>query len=207
MNVKKIFITLVLLGLSPAAWGADKNDYYPLTTGSQWIYQIADYENKNDSFDQTATIEPAETYDKVTCSILKQKDKRGIVRAFVLKNSQGIFWKKISASKSFTPEASSVFIPELPIMMFPLNPGSAWDWEGKLKIAWINKNIKMRGEIVSTNEELIVPAGTFKCVKIYLHQIRDNEPSDEYAWYAPGVGQIKYQTRKTLKVLKSYNVK
>ncbi len=207
MTIKKLLFPLFLLGLSSLAWGADKNDYYPLTTGSQWIYQITDYENKNDSFDQTATIDPAETYNKVTCSILKQKDKRGIVRAFVLKNSQGIFWKKIGASKSFTPEASSVFTPEIPIMMFPLTKGSTWDWEGKLKIAWINKNIKMHCEIVSANEELTVPAGTFKCVKIYIHQIRDNEPSDEYGWYAPGIGQIKYQTKKTLKVLKSYNVK
>ena len=207
MNINRIFITLVLLGLGVTAWAADKNDHYPLTPGSQWVYQITDHENKNDVFDQTSTIEPPETYNKVLCNILKQKDKRGTVRAFVVKNEKGIFWKKIGASKSFTPEASSVFIPELPIMIFPLAKDAKWDWEGKLKIAWINKNIKMHCEILSVNEEITVPAGTFKCVKIFIHQVRDNEPSDEYGWYAPGVGQIKYQTKKTLKVLKSYNVK
>lgn len=207
MNLKKIFITFVLLGLSPVLWGAEKDDYYPLTPGSQWVYQITDYENKNDVFDQTATIELPETYGRVICGILKQKDKRGIVRAFVVKNEKGVFWKKIGASKSFTPEASSVFTPEIPIIMFPLAKGSKWDWEGKLKIAWINKNIKMRCEVVSDNEELTVPAGTFKCVKIHIHQIRDDELSDEYGWYAPGIGQIQYQTRKTLKILKKYQIK
>ncbi|MDD5131446.1 MAG: hypothetical protein PHH44_02170 [bacterium] len=207
MSTKKWLLTLVLLATSAVATGAEKDDYYPLTPGSQWVYQITDHENKNDVFDQTATIEPAETYDKVSCSILKQKDKRGIVRAFVVKNEKGVFWKKIAASKSFTPEANSVFTPEIPIMMFPLAKDATWDWEGKLKIAWINKNIKMHCEIMSANEEVTVPAGTFKCVKIYIHQIRDNEPSDEYGWYAPGIGQIKYETKRTLKVLKSYNIK
>ncbi|MDD5354892.1 MAG: hypothetical protein PHF95_06860, partial [bacterium] len=133
--------------------------------------------------------------------------KRGTVRAYVLRNEKGVFWKKIAASKSFTPEANSVFTPAIPIMMFPLAKDAKWDWEGKLKIAWINKNIKMHCEILSTDEEITVPAGTFKCVKIYIHQVRDNEPSDEYGWYAPGIGQIKYETKKTLKVLKSYNIK
>ncbi|MDD5491685.1 MAG: hypothetical protein PHV60_03260 [bacterium] len=207
MSTKKWLLTLALLAISAIAFGADKNDYYPLTTGSQWVYQITDHESKNDVFDQTATIDPPETYDKVPCSILKQKDKRGIVRAFVVKNEKGIFWKKIGASKSFTPEANSVFTPEIPIMMFPLVKDAKWDWEGKLKIAWINQNIKMHCEILSANEEITVPAGTFRCVKIYIHQIRDNEPSDEYGWYAPGIGQIKYETKRTLKVLKSYQVK
>ncbi len=207
MNTNRVLITLVLLGLYITAWGADKDDYYPLTPGSQWVYEITDFENKMAIFEQTATIDPPEIYDKVACSILKQKDKRGTVRAYVIKNEKGIFWKKIAASKSFTPEANSVFTPEIPIMIFPLAKNAKWDWEGKLKIAWINKNIKMHCEILSVNEKLTVPAGTFKCVKIYIHQVRDNEPSEEYGWYAPGIGQIKYQTKKTLKVLKSYNIK
>jgi hypothetical protein len=207
MHTIKWLLTLVLLAVCASALAAEKDDHYPLSPGSQWVYQITDYENKNAVFDQTSTIEPPETYDKVLCSILKQKDKRGTVRAFVIKNEKGIFWKKIGASKSFTPEASSVFIPEIPIMMFPLAKNAKWDWEGKLKIAWINKNIKMHCEILSVNEEITVPAGTFKCVKIFIHQVRDNEPSDEYGWYAPGIGQIKYETKRTLKVLKSYKVK
>jgi hypothetical protein len=207
MHTIKWLLPLALVAICTSVLGAEKDDYYPLTPGSQWVYQITDHENKNDVFDQTATIEPPETYDKVQCSVLKQKDKRGIVRAFVVKDEKGVFWKKIGASKSFTPEANSVFTPAIPIMQFPLTKNAKWDWEGKLKIAWINKNIKMHCEILAADEALTVPAGTFRCVKIYIHQIRDNEPSDEYGWYAPGVGQIKYQTKRTLKVLKSYNVK
>ena len=178
-----------------AAQAAEPKSYYPLTPGSTWTYLITNHEDKDDTFDEA-------TYD-----ILKQKDKRGIVRSFVVSNDKGIFWKKIGASKSFTPEASSVFTPEIPIMIFPLNQGSKWDWEGNLKIAWINKHIKMHCEILSTADEIKVPAGTFKCVKIHIHQERDQEISDEYGWYAPGIGQIKYETKKTLKILKNYSVK
>lgn len=200
-------MTLALLTICASALAAGKDDYYPLTPGSQWVYQITDHEHKNKVFEQTVSIDPPELYAKAQYSILKQEDNRGIIRSFVLKNEKGIFWKKIAASKSFTPEANSVFTPEIPIILFPLAKGAVWDWEGKLKVAWINKNIKMHCEILSTNEELTVPAGTFKCIKIYIHQVRDDEPSEEYGWYAPGIGQIKYETKRTLKVLKSYNIK
>ena len=194
------------LPLLPAQ-AASPGDYYPLTPGSTWTYLITNHEDKDDTFEQVATIDKPETYEKITYEILKQKDKRGIVRSFVLRNDKGVFWKKIGASKSFTPEAGSVFTPDLPIMVFPLAKGNKWDWEGTLKIAWINKHIKMHCEVLADNDEITVPAGTFKCLKIHIHQERDKEISDEYGWYAAGIGQIKYETKKTLKVLKSYNVK
>ncbi|GEM_PF-1474356 len=205
--LKTLLLTAVLGLTALAAQAADPKNYYPLTPDSTWTYSITNHEDNDDTFDETVTIDKPEIYDKATYSILKQKDKRGIVRSFVLSNDKGIYWKKIGASKSYTPEASSVFTPEIPIMIYPLNQGSKWDWEGNLKIAWINKHIKMHCEVVSVNDEIKVPAGTFKCVKIYIHQERDKEISDEYGWYAAGIGQVKYETKKTLKVLKSYSVK
>lgn len=199
-----IFLTLIFCQI---VFAADKNDYYPLIEGTQWTYQVTNFEENNDTFEQIVTIDKPDNFDHYFYSVLRQKDKRGTLRSFVLKNEKGIFWKKIGAKKSLGPEVSSIFTPEIPIMIFPIGKGKKWDWEGNLKIAWINKHIKMRCEIMEDNEEITVPAGRFTCVKIHIHQLRDNEVSDEYGWYSPGIGQIKYQTKRTLKVLTSYNLK
>lgn len=207
MRKKYFFLLLALFlpAISPAV--PPQNTYYPLAEGSRWVYAITDFEAENETFEQVVTVEKPELFENKLHNILQQKDKRGSIRSFVLANELGIFWKKIGARKAFTPEAATVFTPELPIMQFPLTKGKTWDWEGSLKIAWINKKIKMHCQVVEDNEELTTPAGTFHCVKIYIHQIRDKEVSEEYGWYAPGVGQIKYQTKRTLKILKSYHIK
>lgn len=201
------FIAMMFLFLPLFCTGAEKKDYYPLTESSTWLYEVTNLEANNEKFEQITTVDKPELFEGKLYYILRQKDKRGIVRSFVQKNKEGVFWKKIGARKALTPEATTIFTPDLPIMFFPLNKGKSWDWEGTLKIAWINKKIKMHCVVLEDAEEVTVPAGTFHCVKIFIHQLRDNEISEEYGWYAPGIGQIKYRTKRTLKVLKNYNSK
>lgn len=201
------FILMSFLFLPIICTSVEKTDYYPLTKGITWVYEVTNFEADNEKFEQAVSIERPETYEGKLYHILRQKDKRGIIRSFVQKNEEGVFWKKIGARKALTPEATTIFTPDLPIMFFPLKKGKSWDWEGTLKIAWINKKIKMHCVILEDNEEVTVPAGMFHCVKIYIHQLRDNEVSEEYGWYAPDIGQIKYQTKRTLKILKSYKMK
>lgn len=180
-------------------------DYYPLKQGDKWTYDVWRVDGKGKKFTQEVTVPGTDKYDNQNYIILKQKDHRGTVRSFCLKDATGVYWKKIGASKSFTPEASSIFNPPIPILIFPLKAGYKWDWEGTLKIAFINKKIKMHCEVVA-GEEIEVPAGKFKCLKIHIHQVRNEEVSDEYGWYAPGVGQVKYIGKELGKELLSYSV-
>lgn len=182
-----------------------RDNYYPLTKGDTWEYRVYEVNGKDKSFSQTVTVEGKEEYNGIKYDILQQKDKRGVVDSFCIKDKKGVFWKKISARKSYTPRASSVFTPQLPIMMFPLEVGAQWDWKGTLKIAMINKNITMHCSVVA--EEVIeVPAGRFKCIKIHIHQLRNKEVSDEYGWYSPGVGQVKYVGKELAKELVKYKL-
>jgi hypothetical protein len=180
-------------------------DYYPLKQGDKWTYEVWQVDGKGKKFTQEVSIPGTDKYDDKEYVILKQKDTRGTIRSFCLKDATGVYWKKIGASKSYTPEVSSIFNPAIPILIFPLKAGSIWDWEGTLKIAFMNKKIKMHCEVVG-EEEIEVPAGKFKCLKIHIHQQRNEEISDEYGWYAPGVGQIKYIGKELGKQLVSYSV-
>ncbi len=182
-----------------------RGDYYPLIEGDTWEYTVYQVDGKGESFSQTVTVKGKEEYKGLQCNILQQKDKRGILNSYCIKDEKGVFWKKVSARKSYSPAASSVFIPQMPIMMFPLQVGARWDWKGKLKIAMINKNITMHCT-VEEEEVIEVPAGRFRCLKIHIHQLRNNEVSDEYGWYSPGVGQVKYVGKELAKELVKYKL-
>jgi hypothetical protein len=49
-----------------------------------------------------------------------------------------------------------------------------------------------------------VPAGKFHCIKLFYDQYRDDEHVQETAWYAEGVGQVKYDGGEYVKELKTY---
>ncbi len=181
------------------------DDYYPLKEGHKWKYIVYEVTGKGKKFYQEVTVSGTDNYKGKEYIILQQNDYRGKIRSFCIKDTTGIYWKKIGASKKITPEASSIFTPPISILIFPIKVGTEWNWEGTLKIALINKKIKMHCKVVG-EEEIEVPAGKFKCIKIHIHQLRSDEVSDEYGWYAPGIGQIKYIGKELAKELVSYSL-
>ena len=58
-----------------------------------------------------------------------------------------------------------------------------------------------RVEIVATDEELKVPAGTFKCV--HVKETTPLESDVSHKWYAPGVGLVKDDEFELVKVEKA----
>ena len=92
----------------------------------------------------------------------------------------------------------------MPRVIYPLQPGTKVHWEGRLKVAWVDKPIIFDGEVVGF-EEIDVPAGKFHCIKLHYHEKRGKEVIDEDAWYAEGVGQVKYDGGQYVKELKSYS--
>ncbi|MFH1259843.1 MAG: hypothetical protein ABII74_08590 [Elusimicrobiota bacterium] len=177
-------------------------DYYPLNLGDQWEYQVTSV-NKKENFVMKVMVEPSQVYEGKMYAVLTQQDKRGKMRSFICSDEKGVYLKQTLLSKKFTPEVSAVHLPAIPVIIFPLEKGEKFHWEGKLKVAWINKAIVMDGEILG-EEEITVPAGSFKCVKIYFKIFKDKKTSDQYGWYAPRVGQVKYIGEEYIKLLKSY---
>ncbi|MFH1380489.1 MAG: hypothetical protein ABII23_09455 [bacterium] len=180
----------------------DSMRYFPLTIGTTWEYHTYTKDNK-ESFMMKVIVEEPEEYKGKIYHILTQKDTRGQMRSFLEITEESINVKKTGVKKSFTPEVSAVHEPALPLFPFNLEKDHTFHWEGRLKIAFVNKDIILDGRIIG-EEEIEVPAGRFTCIKIHFHQKRGEEITDEYAWYAPGAGQVKYIGSTYIKELSKF---
>lgn len=199
-------LTLLTLGsmalLAFAAAEPSDKDFFPTPQGTEWVYKTTQKEKKTD-FDMRVVIEgPWQDGDK-SGVIMTQKDKRGTMRQFLLENDKGVFINKLALSKALTPEVNTRFTPAVPLLIFPLKPGTKVHWEGRLKVAWVDKPIIFDGEVMGW-DDIEVPAGKYHCIKLHYHEKRGDEVIDEDAWYAAGVGQVKYDGGKYVKELKSF---
>lgn len=196
---------LLLAGLlGGALWAAENSAFSPSKTGDSWVYDTYKKDSK-ERFEMKVSIEGPWKDDELSGQIMRQKDKRGTMREFLLENEKGIFIHKLGLSKSYTPEIFTRFKPPVPKIIFPLTPGTKAHWEGRLKVATVNKPIIFDGEVVGW-EDITVPAGKFHCIKLHYHEKRGDEVIDEDVWYAEGVGQVKYDGGQYVKELKSYSV-
>jgi hypothetical protein len=180
--------------------------FFPWAKGDTWTYQVTNKEKK-ETFEMTVTMDgPWEDKDKAESysgEIMTQRDKRGQMREFLMANEKGIFIKRLGVKKSFTPESFVRFTPPVPRVIFPLEPGTKVHWEGRLKILTVNKPVLFDGTVVGW-EEIEVPAGKFRCIKLHYDEMRGDEKIIEDAWYAEGVGQVKYDGGQYVKELKAY---
>jgi hypothetical protein len=198
--------TVVLAGFvafpSPAAGPSDEA-FFPIAQGTTWVYKTTQ-KMKSTSFEMNVVIEGPWKEGDRSGMIMTQKDKRGTMRQFLLENEKGVFIDKLALSKAFTPEVNTRFTPAVPLLIFPLVPGTKVHWEGRLKVAWVDKPIIFDGEVLGW-EDIEVPAGKFHCIKLHYHEKRGNEVIDENAWYASEVGQVKYDGGQYIKELKKYS--
>jgi hypothetical protein len=197
-----IFLVGALLTPLRAA-GVSSDAYFPWNQGFSWVYDTLN-KTKKEHFDMKVTVEGSWQEKGQSGIILTQKDKRGKMREFLTRNEKGVFIDKLGLSKGYTPEVFTRFTPSVPRVIYPLEPGTKVHWEGRLKVAWVDKAIVFDGEVVGF-EDIQVPAGKFHCIKLHYHEKRGDDVIDESAWYAQGVGQVKYDGGQYVKELKSYN--
>jgi hypothetical protein len=186
-----------------AAETSDYRAFFPLAKGTSWVYDTSD-KKKGDHFDMKVQVEGAWKEDDAEGMILTQKDKRGTMREFLTENDHGAFIHKLGLSKSLTPEVYTRFTPDVPRVIAPLTPGTKVEWKGRLKVRMImDKPIRFSGQVMGW-EEVTVPAGKFHCIKLFYDQYRGEDHVQEYAWYAEGVGQVKYDGGQYVKELKEF---
>jgi hypothetical protein len=199
-----IICSFNILLTAVAALAADKKDYYPLTVGSEWVMQVTILED-NSVIEQNISIDKPTEFEGITYATMKQVDPNNKWTALILKNEKGVYWRKLSLNKFITLD--SYFNPQAPYLQFPLTKGSKWEWQGVFVLPVGDKKSSMKLEIQNNAEEVTVPAGKFKCVKVHIIKMTGDDADEETDWYAPGVGLVKLKSKKYLKELKSYNVK
>jgi len=86
--------SLLLLGTALQAAQAPSDAFFPSEKGSRWVYDTFD-KKTNKHFDMKVVVESASTAGGVAEMVLTQKDERGTMREFLLKNEKGIFIVKL----------------------------------------------------------------------------------------------------------------
>jgi hypothetical protein len=188
-----------------AAATSSDDAFFPWATGTSWVYDTLN-KAENEHFEMKVQMQGPWKEGEFSGMIMVQKDKRGTMREFLLKNEKGIFIQKLGLSKSYTPEVNTRFTPAVPRVISPLAPGTKVHWQGRLKVAWVDKPILFDGEVLGW-DDISVPAGKFHCIRLHYHEKRGDDIIDEDAWYAEGVGQVKYSGGQYVKELKSYQIK
>jgi hypothetical protein len=173
------FILAIPLGLA-APGGKDAADpppYFPTAVGTTAVYQA------------DAGRLSMESTDKVT-EVTKTPDG---VRVTVERSSESGFrpatfetdvTAKGLAQVRFGRRAND---PPMPLLRLPAKAGDAWEWEDRA--AGRKIQFKVVGE-----EEVTVPAGKFKAIRVAEEETVRGQTTRHESWYAPKVGLVKRVT-------------
>jgi hypothetical protein len=169
--------------------------YFPSAVGATAVYQ------------STAGKLSMEMTDKVT-DVVKTSDG---VRVTIERTSS-------SSSKAVTIETdvsakglaegrfgSRENDPPIPRLRLPFKAGDSWDWEPRKADDVRQRKFKFK---LVGEEEVEVPAGKFKAVRVAEEEESRGRTTRHDAWYAPKVGLIKRTTQllvgEQVIVLKSF---
>lgn len=177
-------------------------EFYPLTLGNTWTYE-------------TVTVAEDGTKGKPKEDISKIKGVYDLPegRFFCVEEFETAFWSRNTPKGledtdiEIDEETLQVKTARKPSIFYkyPVKVGDKYVIELNLGEDPFNKM-----EIRAIDEEVKVPAGTFKCIDYTLLNIEDNSLSVR-TWFCPGVGAIKYMTYDegkldSISVLKSYKL-
>lgn len=149
---------------------ADERDLFPLKTGAKWVYDAAGQE-------LTATVEGTAKVGEKDCLVVKKEWPGGSSKEYYRVDDKGAFLCRIDADR--TTE-----FPENPVprLRFGLKKGDTWEW----------KHDGQQGKYEHQGEEEVeVPAGKFKCVKVHVAATSGEMKYGVTRWFAPGVGVVK----------------
>ena len=155
----------------PAQEGAATHPYYPLKTGSEWVYKVQGGPIK---------VKVAGT------------EKVGSSNGFKLETSAG---NKVSATETIAVTKEGVqrfnvngLNPEQPILFLPADPEATKSWEVNTKVS----NQVIKGTFNITKENVTVPAGKYDTIHVKGQDmtIGATQTTVEY-WFAKDVGIVK----------------
>jgi len=177
-----IALALFLLALSATAQKSEAPapDYFPLRVGDSWTYRI----------------ESGQTQYSLKI-VSEEKSADGTVRYLVEKVAgakvQTVFSKAggwvLMHSETYPEHEALVMKYESPkqYLKNPLVAGSEWRWKGKD----ITQTELEEDNQVTGPEDVTVPAGKFRAMKVVTKVAGLSTPLTRTNWYADGVGLVK----------------
>jgi hypothetical protein len=223
--------SLLAVGMGPATLGAEEPvtiaqsaDYFPDTAGSRWTYRgqitegpLQTIENK--FFTNVSTVTGVKTLKGVTVTVYHDTNpgNHGPSDSFYRRDSAGIVYY---GSEPGTPLEKQ--ITPYQIFRFPLKVPSSFqqfdraglDWGTDMDHDGTDEKTDVKGwSSLISREAVTVPAGTFPdaikveakmTMRIHLSGSRRTIAGSDVmtAWFAKGVGLVKYMERQELAAVK-----
>lgn len=182
------YSALVLVVLGASFWVSTVNaqeksqnekSYYPLNAGNKWTYQIESDNIPKGSAKLVNQIAKIEKIDNVSLARLETTAKERIAATEHLSvNEKGIFRHRYNGVE---------ITPPICLLKFPIKKNDSWKTES------VTGKEKVKMACKSDEEEIEVPAGKFKTVKVVL----DAEVVDAGIivsttyWFASRTGIVK----------------
>jgi hypothetical protein len=182
--------------MSAAGSGAE---YDPLAVGLSWTYQVTT---------ATGNVSQHPTVVETTEAAPIGGESSFRIR-YELPDATTLRWEQRSGSAVVRYEEATVDANEMPTATKAYSPYSLVLDESSQHLtagaAWVemysqtkssSKSGKSTQEsvqwtVLSTNEMVTVPAGTFTCLKVQRIHTSSSSPVPEVTWYAAGVGKVK----------------
>ena len=181
-------------------------DYFPLKRNYWWLYgtstesggKVADYKVNVLSEDK----QPDESirYAVETLSIAFQPITD------IYSKPKG--WVLVHHQKYASNGMEGDYDPPKKYLKNPLEKGDSWEWSGTgaaMKVQ-IQENSTVDGV-----EDVAVPAGKFKAMKVTTHVVQGGSPVTKEYWFAPWIGLVKSATEsgtvKSISELRDWSFK
>jgi hypothetical protein len=191
--VSKKFSAVLLVGILFTACLGFKAaeivpDYFPLKPGRVLIYQEQATDGTKAIGRRTMTFLPPEVSTGMGGVVFPVKeDSTGSIASLPCVTT--LFYKRTGRGYMYSTSKESLdylFLPE------DIYLGRKWRLKNESRFPW--------REVVSMDEEVATPTGTYKCIKL------SQEGSWEF-WFAPGVGLVKAVSPRMIMTLEFIIIK
>jgi hypothetical protein len=162
--------------------GQSSPNYFPLSVNAVWKYKFTTSTGGEFEFTQKM-IEAEKQDDGSTWYKLELVSTQSIYTWF----SESDGWVLMHREKSDTYDG--MYKPVKKYLKNPMFPGDTWEWKGKRPGA-TEVDLEESNQ-VGEIEEIVVPAGTFKAIKVVTEVVQAGAPVKKTYWYADGVGFVK----------------
>ena len=172
--------TFFLLTMSAAAQKAPAPDYFPLRVGDSWTYR-----STADGSEFTIKVLSEEKQADGTILYLLEKQAGAVIRTWYSK-ANGFVNILREAYEGHELQIKYDEKPRLHLKL-PLVAGATWTWAGK---STTQMDMTEASKVVGL-ETVVVPAGTFRAMKIETQVSEGPAGVLKTYWYADGVGLVK----------------
>ncbi|MBI2823061.1 MAG: DUF3108 domain-containing protein [Planctomycetia bacterium] len=181
--MRNIAVSLLLVVASfvvHTSFAADQDkqpDYYPLAAGTKWTFHGEAGGQKIEVTNQVAKIETIDNQPLVRVETLV--GGKIVANEHLKGTDAGVFRHRFNGGE---------MVPPVCVIKYPVVEGDSW--KSNVKIGPESVDMTSR---VEKEEEIEVPAGKYKAVKVRVDANTKGQKITNTYWFAPGVGIVKQE--------------